>query len=95
MFSGGLTDTLAARVALRYQESDGYVDNHQRGDEQKKEDQLARLTLVWAPSDSVQVTAKLSHVDMDADGVEMTNPCLLYTSPSPRDRTRSRMPSSA
>jgi outer membrane receptor protein involved in Fe transport len=74
VFSGGLTDTLAARVALRYQESDGYVDNHQRGDEQKKEDQLARLTLVWAPSDSVQVTAKLSHVDMDADGVEMTNP---------------------
>ena len=24
-----------------------------------------------------------------------TDPCLLYTSPSPRDRTRSRMPSSA
>ena len=26
---------------------------------------------------------------------EMRKPCLLYTSPSPRDRTRSRMPSSA
>ena len=25
----------------------------------------------------------------------MLNSCLLYTSPSPRDRTRSRMPSSA
>ena len=25
---------------------------------------------------------------------ELYNPCLLYTSPSPRDRTRSRMPSS-
>ena len=25
----------------------------------------------------------------------LRNPCLLYTSPSPRDRTRSRMPSSA
>ena len=25
----------------------------------------------------------------------MKNTCLLYTSPSPRDRTRSRMPSSA
>ena len=25
----------------------------------------------------------------------ITAPCLLYTSPSPRDRTRSRMPSSA
>ena len=26
---------------------------------------------------------------------DMLNTCLLYTSPSPRDRTRSRMPSSA
>ena len=26
---------------------------------------------------------------------ELTSYCLLYTSPSPRDRTRSRMPSSA
>ena len=26
---------------------------------------------------------------------EPVTPCLLYTSPSPRDRTRSRMPSSA
>ena len=27
--------------------------------------------------------------------VDISNTCLLYTSPSPRDRTRSRMPSSA
>ena len=27
--------------------------------------------------------------------LELFNACLLYTSPSPRDRTRSRMPSSA
>ena len=27
--------------------------------------------------------------------IELYNYCLLYTSPSPRDRTRSRMPSSA
>ena len=26
---------------------------------------------------------------------DVRQPCLLYTSPSPRDRTRSRMPSSA
>ena len=31
------------------------------------------------------------HLDRDAKPY----PCLLYTSPSPRDRTRSRMPSSA
>ena len=30
-----------------------------------------------------------------ADKVTMLKTCLLYTSPSPRDRTRSRMPSSA
>ena len=29
------------------------------------------------------------------DGFDVSAPCLLYTSPSPRDRTRSRMPSSA
>ena len=34
---------------------------------------------------NVQVTARSAHADS----------CLLYTSPSPRDRTRSRMPSSA
>ena len=30
-----------------------------------------------------------------AEGIETNCTCLLYTSPSPRDRTRSRMPSSA
>ena len=29
------------------------------------------------------------------NGMGKTTTCLLYTSPSPRDRTRSRMPSSA
>ena len=32
----------------------------------------------------------LGRIVLDANGI-----CLLYTSPSPRDRTRSRMPSSA
>ena len=33
--------------------------------------------------------------DMDQNLAYMYMICLLYTSPSPRDRTRSRMPSSA
>ena len=37
------------------------------------------------PTDANQMTAQLSQIST----------CLLYTSPSPRDRTRSRMPSSA
>ena len=31
----------------------------------------------------------------EKDKKDLANACLLYTSPSPRDRTRSRMPSSA
>ena len=34
-------------------------------------------------------------VDLDNEKFVLRIPCLLYTSPSPRDRTRSRMPSSA
>ena len=35
------------------------------------------------------------HPTAGMDVVARSNDCLLYTSPSPRDRTRSRMPSSA
>ena len=39
------------------------------------------------------VAEKLGKTGADADAYAKS--CLLYTSPSPRDRTRSRMPSSA
>ena len=39
---------------------------------------------------AISLTGKYS-----SNGVHTQNGCLLYTSPSPRDRTRSRMPSSA
>ena len=35
------------------------------------------------------------HQNLRDDAHSLQYPCLLYTSPSPRDRTRSRMPSSA
>ena len=35
------------------------------------------------------------HQLADAHNIEVRHPCLLYTSPSPRDRQKSRMPSSA
>ena len=42
---------------------------------------------------------KVAIIDRSLDGgrllADETGACLLYTSPSPRDRTRSRMPSSA
>ena len=40
--------------------------------------------------------ASSNQLDSNARGVALAwGSCLLYTSPSPRDRTRSRMPSSA
>src|SRR5664280_3225401 len=42
------------------------------------------LGLAWS-SDGANLYASMA---------SLTDPCLLYTSPSPRDRTRSRMPSS-
>ena len=36
-----------------------------------------------------------SHIDVRDGQITLINNCLLYTSPSPRDRQKSRMPSSA
>ena len=43
----------------------------------------------------VQIIAFEQAAPEPAAEPEIVIPCLLYTSPSPRDRTRSRMPSSA
>ena len=53
------------------------------------------LGQVWARLGAkVTVVEYLDRILPGADG-EIARTCLLYTSPSPRDRTRSRMPSSA
>ena len=51
---------------------------------------LSENTLYYTPKDFLKNKILLQE---DLDGAY--NACLLYTSPSPRDRTRSRMPSSA
>ena len=52
--------------------------------------ECARVFLLQA--DAVVLVGELLAVLLQLDYLEV---CLLYTSPSPRDRTRSRMPSSA
>ena len=42
-----------------------------------------------------EFSLKLDYHRCDLSDVDSLRSCLLYTSPSPRDRTRSRMPSSA
>ena len=61
------------------------------------------VAVTWAgagaPAGDVNVVAKAIDVEVNVDWKKFTtlygDTCLLYTSPSPRDRTRSRMPSSA
>ena len=65
-------------------EADYYVD-------------LRRVTLdaVAAPLVGEVMLDLVKDWEFDAVGGLTLGACLLYTSPSPRDRTRSRMPSSA
>lgn len=88
VLSGGLTDTLAARLAFRYQETDGYVQNNIRdADEMNKEDTLARLTLVWQPTANLDITGKISYLDFEGEGNARVNvvadPSLLATRGQP------------
>ena len=49
--------------------------------------------LDFLKSKDISVSSHMSPIDGKTQQLVYT--CLLYTSPSPRDRTRSRMPSSA
>ena len=75
VISGSPTDTLAARLAVRYQESDGYVENVFLGtDAQEREDTLYRLSLTWSPTADFMATAKISRTEFDGRGTELSYP---------------------
>ena len=61
--------------------------------------QLAEGTLAESTENSIEPAAEAPSTEQAASNLEMDNPltdtCLLYTSPSPRDKRQSRMPSSA
>ena len=50
---------------------------------------------VGRPNAQTRAAQRAATVEQQVDNNETTEPCLLYTSPSPRDRQKSRMPSSA
>ena len=50
------------------------------------------VSLIHTTPDAEQLIAYMARV---SNPNNQDNPCLLYTSPSPRDMRRSRMPSSA
>ena len=53
-----------------------------------------RIDHLYQDPHDKDVRLKLHYGDL-TDSTNLIRICLLYTSPSPRDRTRSRMPSSA
>ena len=63
------------------------------GREQANFDRWTELNPDWQTS--IQTPASVNPVVDSHPRRELYASCLLYTSPSPRDRTRSRMPSSA
>ena len=70
-----------------------YIAN-QFTEEYKPDDAEQHLKIA---KDLMEKAKSLGHPDADAQlsVMRLDEICLLYTSPSPRDRTRSRMPSSA
>jgi iron complex outermembrane receptor protein len=67
--NGGLTDTLAGRLALRYSQEEGYLRNTFTNErEEQGEDWIARMTFEWTPSDALSVRAKLEHSEYERIG---------------------------
>jgi len=69
VLSGPVTDTLGARLAVRYRESEGYVDNLTLGrSEPQREEISGRLTLAFAPNETFDATLKVEYGDFKVDG---------------------------
>ena len=56
---------------------------------------LLHVDTTWKFQDMYKFREEYTRKELGLDVITHINHCLLYTSPSPRDRTRSRMPSSA
>jgi len=69
MVSGPLSETVAARLAIRAHQQDGYFDNTTNGDDEQQKDELTgRLTLDWTPNDLFNASLKLEHSRFDFKG---------------------------
>ncbi len=67
--SGGLTDNLAGRLAAKYRDNEGPVDNLERGKEEPAlESSALRGSLLWTPADSVDVFTKLEYAENEGYG---------------------------
>ncbi|BFM16184.1 TonB-dependent receptor [Maricurvus nonylphenolicus] len=67
--SGGITDNLYGRLAVKQAEGDGYMENtFTDRDEASKVETVVRGTLVWEPTDELSVTTKYETARYDVGG---------------------------
>ena len=67
-------------------------------DNETAENKAEEIEIEGADEESTQAAEEAKDTDMnetESDDDALADACLLYTSPSPRDRQKSRMPSSA
>ena len=84
----------AVEFDVRFQTDGTPVLSHDAVQDYGKSPRLADAFALIAQKDGVQVNLDLKQTDHLPEIARLGN-CLLYTSPSPRDRSVSRMPSSA
>ena len=69
MISGGLSDTLSARLAVRDYQEDGYIENTFRDrDETIRDEQAVRLSLLWEANDNLNFLLKMEHDKFEGTG---------------------------
>ncbi len=92
--SGGPTDTFGARLAFKYRETDGYVDNALLDTEEGVIEELSyRLSLAWLPTDELSVNFKYTHTDFEREGAPSATQ--LYLDPESRRRDFPNLDSNA
>ena len=78
--NGGLTDTIAGRLALRYDAMDGWWDNKLLNEEGPDKDNFyARGSLLFEPTDTLEIIAKYEYGDFERNA----KPLVVYQSDQP------------
>jgi outer membrane receptor protein involved in Fe transport len=68
-FSGPITDNLSGRIAARYREAEGFIDNRFLDeDEPQRDEQAIRGSLMWTPTDDLELLLKAETGSFDAEG---------------------------
>ena len=89
-----LNDVGSIRLEARVSRGRGYqpVENRPEDEDESRPIGVLRLDASYSPMRKVSYSVESARVEQRTD---LDKLCLLYTSPSPRDRQKSRMPSSA